>query len=303
MERKEREEKKKVKKQEHEEEKQKRIMVAKLQGTLFKHKEILKKDILKKRSLMEKNLQQDIQIEVAETIKKQPKIQPMMVLPSSVTPALTTQVKNTTVVNKTPAPQVTDDMKPPKKKKQKIISTGAKGINPKEKLYCVCRTPYDDTKFYIGCDLCSNWFHGSCVNISESKAKTIDSYVCIDCKQQQETAVEELYCLCRTPYDDTQFYIGCDRCQDWFHGRCVGVSQAEADSMDTYICPNCQRKEQEDPMSQKILTDKDYETLKRLNKSLQSHKMAWPFLDKVDPDEVPDYYQVIKDPMGIQIDL
>lgn len=26
--------------------------------------------------------------------------------------------------------------------------------------------------------------------------------------------------------------------------------------------------------------------------------MAWPFLDKVDPDEVPDYYQVIKDPMG-----
>lgn len=85
-------------------------------------------------------------MEVAETIKKQPKMQPMMVQPSSVTPALTTQVKNTTVVNKTPAPQVTDDMKPPKKKKQKIISTGAKGINPKEKLYCVCRTPYDDTK-------------------------------------------------------------------------------------------------------------------------------------------------------------
>lgn len=37
-------------------------MVAKLQGTLFKHKEVLKKDILKKRSLMEKNLQQDIQV-------------------------------------------------------------------------------------------------------------------------------------------------------------------------------------------------------------------------------------------------
>ena len=30
----------------------------------------------------------------------------------------------------------------------------------------------------------------------------------------------------------------------------------------------------------------------------QSHKMAWPFVDPVDPAEVPDYYDVIKDPMG-----
>lgn len=26
--------------------------------------------------------------------------------------------------------------------------------------------------------------------------------------------------------------------------------------------------------------------------------MAWPFLEPVDPSEVPDYYAVIKDPMG-----
>jgi nucleosome-remodeling factor subunit BPTF len=32
--------------------------------------------------------------------------------------------------------------------------------------------------------------------------------------------------------------------------------------------------------------------------TLQSHKMAWPFLEPVDPSEVPDYYAVIKDPMG-----
>ena len=37
----------------------------------------------------------------------------------------------------------------------------------KKKLYCVCRTPYDNSKFYVGCDLCSNWFHGSCVGITE----------------------------------------------------------------------------------------------------------------------------------------
>lgn len=30
----------------------------------------------------------------------------------------------------------------------------------------------------------------------------------------------------------------------------------------------------------------------------QSHKSAWPFIDPVDANEVPDYYNVIKEPMG-----
>jgi nucleosome-remodeling factor subunit BPTF len=47
-----------MKKQELEDEKQKKIIVTKLQGALFKHKEAVKKEILKKRALMEKNLQQ-----------------------------------------------------------------------------------------------------------------------------------------------------------------------------------------------------------------------------------------------------
>lgn len=66
-----------------------------------------------------------------------------------------------------------------------------------------------------------------------------------------------------------RFYIGCDRCQDWFHGRCVGVSQVEANHMDVYICPNCEKKEEVDPISQKILQEKDYENVRRLVKSMQ----------------------------------
>jgi len=30
----------------------------------------------------------------------------------------------------------------------------------------------------------------------------------------------------------------------------------------------------------------------------QTHKMGWPFLEAVDPNEVPDYYDIVKDPMG-----
>ena len=31
---------------------------------------------------------------------------------------------------------------------------------------------------------------------------------------------------------------------------------------------------------------------------VQTHKMSWPFLEPVDPAEVPDYYTVVKEPMG-----
>ena len=33
--------------------------------------------------------------------------------------------------------------------------------------------------------------------------------------------------------------IQCDRCEDWFHGRCVGVTVEEAQRLDGYVCPPC----------------------------------------------------------------
>lgn len=62
IERREKDALRKIKKQELEDEKQKKLIAAKLQGTLFKHKEMVKKEILKKRALMERNLQQEIQV-------------------------------------------------------------------------------------------------------------------------------------------------------------------------------------------------------------------------------------------------
>lgn len=123
--------------------------------------------------------------------------------------------------------------------------------------------------------------------------------MCNDCKRGQEGGAsnEELYCICRTPYDESQydslsitrtcfrvrvlrrcahrvrlfahrFYIGCDRCQNWYHGRCVGILQSEANHIDVYVCPQCQSTE--DAMTVLTpLTDKDYEGLKRILRSLQ----------------------------------
>ena len=59
-------------------------------------------------------------------------------------------------------------------------------------------------RFYIGCDLCTNWYHGDCVGITEKEAKKMDDYICVECKQGQEGSTEELYCICQTPYDESQ---------------------------------------------------------------------------------------------------
>lgn len=152
-------------------------------------------------------------------------------------------------------------------------------------------------RFYVGCDMCNNWFHGQCVGINEAACEKIDEFICEGCKHAQET--KELYCLCKQPYDESQFYICCDKCQDWFHGRCVGVLQKEADNIDEYTCPNCTKNDSVSSVNMKLLTPQEFEHLKRLMKQISAHKSAWPFLEAVDPQEAPDYYKVIKEPMDL----
>ncbi|KAM7128792.1 lysine-specific demethylase 7A isoform X3 [Ciconia boyciana] len=48
-------------------------------------------------------------------------------------------------------------------------------------VYCVCREPYDVSRFMIECDICKDWFHGSCVGVEEHHAVDIDLYHCPNC--------------------------------------------------------------------------------------------------------------------------
>ena len=46
----------------------------------------------------------------------------------------------------------------------------------------------------------------------------------------------ELFCICRKP-DDHTWMIACDGpCEDWFHGRCVGMNERDGNLIDKYIC-------------------------------------------------------------------
>ena len=64
-----------------------------------------------------------------------------------------------------------------------------------------------------------------------------------------------------------RFYIGCDECQDWFHGRCVGVTQQDADRLETYVCPRCEGTD-DNVVEAVEIAPKTLEELKRILKTL-----------------------------------
>ena len=47
------------------------------------------------------------------------------------------------------------------------------------------------------------------------------------------------YCTGNDPAETSQFMVGCDTCERWYHGPCVSMSKAAADAVDTYLCPEC----------------------------------------------------------------
>ncbi|KAM9752644.1 LOW QUALITY PROTEIN: CXXC-type zinc finger protein 1a [Menidia menidia] len=54
---------------------------------------------------------------------------------------------------------------------------------PRAPVYCVCRKP-DINCFMIGCDSCTEWFHGGCVGVSEKAAKAIRVWYCPPCRDK-----------------------------------------------------------------------------------------------------------------------
>ncbi|KAK4876450.1 hypothetical protein RN001_012872 [Aquatica leii] len=303
-----------VKLKDSQEDEKRVAMKTKIMVALFRQKESLKKEILRKRALLERELQCEIQREVAEEIAAQTRLErtrqdevrggnnrrrsTTTSMPTQASP--TSPSSGTTINTSTPGSNVARGSNRPKRTQRQHGTPGSNMLrnNKKEKVYCICRTPYDETKFYVGCDLCNNWFHGDCVGITEESSKSMTEFICTECKRARDT--QEIFCLCKQPYDESQFYICCDSCQDWFHGRCVGILQSEAENIDEYVCPNCQKNSSVNFANMKHLTDRDFEGLRKLIKQLQCHKSAWPFMEPVDPNEAPDYYRVIKEPMDLQ---
>ncbi|XP_064480998.1 uncharacterized protein LOC135394261 isoform X2 [Ornithodoros turicata] len=63
-----------------------------------------------------------------------------------------------------------------------------------------------------------------------------------DTDWSSEDDPERLWCICRQPHND-KFMIQCDRCEDWFHGHCVGVTRQQGRMWERegreWVCPKC----------------------------------------------------------------
>ncbi|XP_061033079.1 nucleosome-remodeling factor subunit BPTF isoform X15 [Eubalaena glacialis] len=256
---------KKRKREESVEQKRSKQNASKLSALLFKHKEQLKAEILKKRALLDK----DLQIEVQEELKRDLKIKKEKDMVQATAVAATSPAAPPAP----PAPPPSPPPPPPPQHSGPLATATATATLPVASQKRKREEERDSS--------------------SKSKKKKMISTTSKETKKDTK-----LYCICKTPYDESKFYIGCDRCQNWYHGRCVGILQSEAELIDEYVCPQCQSTE--DAMTVLTpLTEKDYEGLKRVLRSLQAHKMAWPFLEPVDPNDAPDYYGVIKEPMDL----
>merc|ERR1719204_2638537 len=120
----------------------------------------------------------------------------------------------------------------------------------------------------------------------------MSEYVCDECRSAKEN--DEIYCLCRQPYDESQFYIGCERCSDWFHGRCVGILQAEAKDIDEYVCPKCDPHSKQNYPNLKKLNRADHELIRKTFKAIKQNRHSQQFMEPVDQRENPKYYEIVK---------
>lgn len=50
---------------------------------------------------------------------------------------------------------------------------------------------------------------------------------------------QDVFCICKRP-DDGSWMIACEKCDEWFHGRCIGLTQAEGELAVLYYCDECQ---------------------------------------------------------------
>jgi len=61
-------------------------------------------------------------------------------------------------------------------------------------------------------------------------------------KDDDEENNDTICGICEKTYYADEFWIGCDTCYRWYHGKCVKISQAKSKSINQYKCPLCNKR-------------------------------------------------------------
>ncbi|KAI6679701.1 hypothetical protein NL676_033582 [Syzygium grande] len=60
--------------------------------------------------------------------------------------------------------------------------------------------------------------------------------------EDEEEHGDTLCGACGENYASDEFWICCDMCEKWFHGKCVKITPARAEHIKQYKCPSCSNK-------------------------------------------------------------
>lgn len=59
-------------------------------------------------------------------------------------------------------------------------------------------------------------------------------------EEEEEEEDDALYCICKRRQDDIEGgMIACDRCDQWYHYRCMEITEDDAELVDRFVCPPC----------------------------------------------------------------
>ncbi|SPC65541.1 uncharacterized protein UHOD_00695 [Ustilago sp. UG-2017b] len=73
--------------------------------------------------------------------------------------------------------------------------------------------------------------------------------------EEEEDVDNTLYCICQKRQDDVEGgMIMCDRCEQWYHYRCMSMNEADVELVDRFICPPCYQVTGEETTYKKACT-------------------------------------------------
>ena len=64
-----------------------------------------------------------------------------------------------------------------------------------------------------------------------------ETFPLVGLREPPDSDPTKLYCLCQEPA--TFSMITCHKCQNWFHGECVGLTRQKAATVKQFFCPLC----------------------------------------------------------------
>ncbi|KAK4483679.1 hypothetical protein RD792_010880 [Penstemon davidsonii] len=79
--------------------------------------------------------------------------------------------------------------------------------------------------------------------ITKVQPKDEDEGLDVEEEEEEEEEHGEAFCgACGENYGADEFWIFCDMCERWFHGKCVKITPARAEHIKQYKCPSCSNK-------------------------------------------------------------